>query len=165
MDFQLGDSVVHWSFGIGKVVGMEERTLSGKKASFYLVQVRDLTICVPVDDRTESRLRAPTSPREFKKLFAILKGEGEPLSEDRMERKSLLRKRLADGRAEAICKVIRDLSTLALKKPLNDDDRNLLHRAQNLLCAEWSYSFALPVEQAENELMRLLAKSPVKPAG
>lgn len=165
MDFQVGDPVVHWSFGIGKVVGVEERTLSGQKASFYLVQVRDLTVCVPVDSRTESRLRAPTSQRDFKKLFAILTGKGESLADDRMERKSLLRKRLADGKAEAICTVIRDLSTLAIQKPLNDDDRNLLHRAQNLLCAEWSYSFSLPLEQAENELMRLLAKSAVAPAG
>lgn len=165
MDFHVGDPVVHWSFGVGKIIGMEERTLSGQKASFYLVQVRDLTICVPVDNRTESRLRTPTSPREFKKLFAILKGEGEPLVEDRMERKSLLRKRLADGRAETICKVIRDLSALAITKPLNEDDRTILHRAQNLICAEWSYSFSMPLDQAENELMRLLAKSAMNPAG
>jgi RNA polymerase-interacting CarD/CdnL/TRCF family regulator len=165
MDFQVGDPVVHWSFGIGEIVGIEERSLSGQKASFYLVQVRDLTICVPVDSRTESRLRAPTSVREFKKLFTILKGEGEPLIEDRMERKSMLRKRLADGKAETLCKVIRDLSALAFTKPLNEDDRTILHRAQNLLCAEWSYSFSLPLEQAESELTRLLTKRTATPAG
>ncbi len=164
MDFHVGDPVVHWSFGIGKIVGMEERTLSNQKASFYLVQVRDLTICVPVDNRTESRLRPPTSTREFKKLFAILKEEGEQLVEDRMERKSLLRKRLADGRAETVCKVIRDLFALSLKKPLNDDDRTILNRAQGLLCAEWGFAFSVPQEQAEGELMRLLKKSASAPA-
>jgi len=156
MDFHVGDTVVHWSFGIGKIVGAEERMISGKITIFYIVNIRDLTIYVPKDSNTQNRLRPPTLPREFKKLFAILQGSGSSLSEDRMERKALLRKRLADGKAETICQVICDLSALSQKKPLNDDDKNILHRAQNMLCAEWGYALSVSQEQAESELQRLL---------
>ena len=156
MEFRVGDPVVHWTFGLGKIIGVEERALSDSRTLFYLVEVRDLTVYVHVDQRTENRLRPPTAPREFKKLFAILKGSPEPLVEDRLERKSLLRKGLADGKVETICRVIRDLTALSRQKPLNDDDKNILHRAQNLLCAEWGFSLSMPQEQAESELQQLL---------
>lgn len=161
MDFNIGDHVVHWTFGVGKIVGVEERKLADQTALFYLVQVRDLTICVPVDARTESRLRAPKSFNEFKNLFSILKESGESLAEDRFVRKSQLRKELADGRAESICQVIRDLTALARKKSLNDDDKNILRRAESLLCAEWSYSLSVPLTQAEGELQQLLLEPSV----
>lgn len=156
MDFQIGDPVVHWTFGLGKITGVEERIFQEQKTLFYQVQVRDLTIYIPLDNLTENRLRSPTKPRDFKKLLAILKESGEPLAEDRLQRKSILRKGLADGKAETICKVIRDLNALSHKKPLNDDDKNILHRAQNLLCAEWGYSLSVPPEQAESDLKQLL---------
>jgi len=160
MDFCVGDPVVHWTFGLGKISGVEDRLMSDQKVLFYLVQVRDLTVCVPVDSKTESRLRQPTPSQEFNKLFAILKESGEPLSENRLERKSLLRKGLSDGKAEAICRVIRDLSAMAAKKSLNDDDKNILHRAQSLLCAEWGFAFSVPPSQAETELQQLLLRQP-----
>jgi RNA polymerase-interacting CarD/CdnL/TRCF family regulator len=77
----------------------------------------------------------------------------------------MLRKQLADGKAETLCKVIRDLSAMAIRKQLNDDDKNILRRAQNLLCAEWGYSFSMPPEQAESELERLLMKPAASPTG
>ena len=164
MDFSVGDPVVHWTFGFGKIVGVEERFLSNQKELFYLVRVRDLTISVPIDSRTPSRLRSPKSSLDFVKLFAILRGSGEALLENRLERKSQLRKRLADGTAETICQVIRDLSDLARNKPLNDDDKNILYRAKNLLCAEWVYSLSVPLVQAESDLQQLLMNSMVNPA-
>ncbi len=71
-------------------------------------------------------------------------------------RKSQLRKELADGKAELICQVIRDLTALAQRKSLNDDDKNILRRAEGLLCAEWSYAMSVPLAQAEGDLQQLL---------
>ena len=161
MEFNVGDQVVHWTFGVGKIIGVEERALADQTALFYLVQVRDLTICVPVDTRTESRLRAPKSSLDFKELFAILQGSGELLADDRFVRKSQLRKELADGKAESICLVIRDLTALARKKSLNDDDKNILRRAESLLCAEWAYSLSVPLTQAEGDLQQMLVNATV----
>lgn len=163
MDFSVGDHVVHWTFGLGKIIGVEERLMSDQKVLFYLVQVRDLTVCVPVDSKTESRLRSPTPAKEFKKLFTILTTSGEPLSENRHERKSLLRKDLTDGKVETVCQVIRDLSSMSLTKSLNDDDKNILRRARNLLCAEWGFAFSIPPSQAESELQHILVKDSAIP--
>jgi len=156
MNFRVGDTVVHWMYGLGKIVGLEERALAGQKILYYVVKVGDLTVCVPADDKAESRLRYPTPQRNFKKLSAILSGPGELLSDDRLERKIQLRKKLDDGKVEAVCQVIRDISSFEKRKSLNDEDKNILRRAWNSLCGEWGYSLSLPPAQVEMELHRLL---------
>jgi RNA polymerase-interacting CarD/CdnL/TRCF family regulator len=156
MDFRVGDPVIHWTYGLGEIVGLEERALTSQKTLYYLVRVQNLTICVPADDKALGRLRSPTSKREFEKLFAILSGPGESLSDDRLERKNMLRKELADGKAETVCRVIRDISSLSQRKSLNDDDKNVLKRAWTSLCSEWVYSLSMPLSQVENELRGLL---------
>ncbi len=156
MVFHVGDPVVHWTYGLGKVAAIEERALAGQKTLYYAVEIHDLTVWVPADDKVASRLRPPTSQRAFKKLFAILSGPGESLSDDRHERKIELHRKLQDGNVEAICRVIRDLSFQQHKKPLNDDDKNTLRRAWTSLLGEWEYSFSVPMAQAEQELHRLL---------
>jgi RNA polymerase-interacting CarD/CdnL/TRCF family regulator len=157
MDFRVGDPVIHWTYGLGEIVGLEERALTGETLLYYVVQVKDVTVFVPADSKAMSRLRPPTAKRDFHKLFDILSGPGEPLSEDRFERKAQLRKELADGKAETICRVIRDLSSYEHNKQLNDEDKTILKRAWNALLREWEYVLSVPVAQVEIELQRLLS--------
>ncbi len=156
MDFKVGDRVVHWIHGLGEIVALEERMLTGQKMVYYVVEIQEMTVYVPADDKAGSRMRLPTPERGFKKLFAILSGPGESLSEDRRERKFLLQKKLEDGQAESVCQVIRDLSSYELVRPLNDDDRNILNRARHSLLGEWEFALSVPPAEAELELHRLL---------
>ena len=88
MNFYKGDMVMHWSHGIGQIVNLEERALSGEKAVYYVVQVRDMTVWVPADNKVGSRLRPPTPKFRFQRLLAILSSPTEKLPEDRLERKT-----------------------------------------------------------------------------
>ncbi len=54
MDFHEGDTVMHWTYGLGKVIRLEERVLSGKKELYYAVQIGDMTVWVPADDKLEN---------------------------------------------------------------------------------------------------------------
>ena len=60
MNFHEGDSVMHWTFGLGKVVRLEERNMSGGNVLYYAIQINDMTIWVPEDEMLETRLRPPT---------------------------------------------------------------------------------------------------------
>jgi RNA polymerase-interacting CarD/CdnL/TRCF family regulator len=156
MDFQIGDTVMHWTFGLGQVVGLQEQVISGQKAIYYEVKVRDLTVWVPADDNLESRLRSPTSPAGFEQLFAILAGSRELLPDNRQERKNRLMEQLSDGRAESLCRVVRDLTAYRLGKPYSENDQYILKRVQNVLLGEWGFSLSISVFQAESDLSRLL---------
>jgi RNA polymerase-interacting CarD/CdnL/TRCF family regulator len=160
MEFNVGAAVVHWTYGLGKIVAVEERALAGQKTLYYVVQINDLTVWVPVDEKAKMRLRPPTSQNAFKKLFKILSEPGKSLSEDRHERKVDLHQKLQDGNVESLCTVIRDLSSYQHKKALNDDDKVILRRASTSLLGEWGYSFSVSVAQAEQELRGLLRPPP-----
>jgi RNA polymerase-interacting CarD/CdnL/TRCF family regulator len=160
MNFREGDPVMHWTYGFGKVIRLEERALSGQNALYYAVQIGDLTIWVPADGKLGSRLRRPTPVAGFKKLLAILSSPGEPLPDDRQDRKTQLLELLKDGRAESLCRVIRDLSAYRQVRPLNENDQALMRRAQSALLGEWGFALSVTPAQAELELHRLLTPAP-----
>lgn len=156
MGYKIGDPVMHWTYGFGQVVGLEERALSGQATLYYAVKLHDLTVWVPADDNLDSRLRPPTTAAGFEKLFAILSGSEEPLSDDRHERKLHLVEQLKDGRAESLCRVIRDLFAFQKRKSLNENDQHLMKRVQSVLLGEWEFSLSIPPTQAASDLHRLL---------
>jgi len=156
MTFQVGDKVVHWAYGLGEVIQLDEKRLAGKTTLYYVVKVKDLTLWVPVEEADTRKLRLPTAETEFEGLFNILRGEGEVLSEDRMERRGQLTERLREGSLESICQLIRDLNSFGYKKKLNESDSQILERACKMLLDEWHLSLAIPVPEAQRELDRLL---------
>jgi RNA polymerase-interacting CarD/CdnL/TRCF family regulator len=160
MNFHKGDTVMHWTYGIGQILNLEERVLAGSKTIYYEVQVRDMTVWVPADSKVRSRLRTPTSKPRFQRLLAILSSPSEPLPEDRLERKTHLLALLEDCRPESLCQVIRDLSAYqkTLGRPMNDNDQIILKQTRNTLLGEWGFVLSVTHAQAEIELYRLLAR-------
>ncbi len=158
MNFHIGDQVIHWTYGLGKIVGLEEKLLSGKKALYYVVRIRDLTLWVRADGNgsDEGSLRRPTPGSEFKHLFDILRSPGEALAVDRLDRRLHLQDQMRDGKLEGVCRVVRDLTLLRLTKKLNDHDKTILERAHSYLITEWELSLSVPSAQAERELAQLL---------
>jgi RNA polymerase-interacting CarD/CdnL/TRCF family regulator len=164
MNFHTGDTVMHWTYGIGQIVNLEERDLSGSKTLYYAVQARDLTVWVPADSNVGSRLRTPTPKSRFKQMLTILSDPSEPLPEDRLERRTRLLELLSDGRVESLCQLIRDLSAYQKQKvkPMNDNDQMVLKQSRNTLLGEWEFVLSITHAEAEHELHHLLASGPVE---
>ena len=162
MEFHAGDTVIHWNYGLGQIVRQEERVLSDSKIIYYAVQIQDMTVWVPMDDQLGSRLRLPTPESGFKQLLAILSSSGDPLPDDRLERRTHLRALHKDGRAESLCLIIRDLSAYQKTYPLNDNDRMLLKQSRNVLLEEWGFVMSISRARAESELCRLLTSDPLR---
>jgi RNA polymerase-interacting CarD/CdnL/TRCF family regulator len=158
MKFHVSDQVIHWTYGLGEIVQLDEKVISEKKALYYVVRIRDLTLWVKADEHGEASLRRPTPGDEFKNLFDILRSPGEALSIDRLERKQHLQDRMRDGKLESVCRVVRDLTSYRLTRKLNDNDKSMLERAQNFLITEWKLSLSVTSTQAEHELARMLAE-------
>jgi RNA polymerase-interacting CarD/CdnL/TRCF family regulator len=157
MKIHEGDSVMHWTHGLGKVVQLEERVLGGQAMMYYAIQIGDMMVWVPADEQLETRLRFPTRTAEFQKLVDSLSQPGEPLPDERRERKTLLTEWLKDGRTESLFRVIRSLTTYRQAHSLNLDEQTLLKRSKNTLVGEWSYAMSITLAQAEHELYRLIS--------
>jgi len=161
MKFHKGDTVVHWTYGLGQILGMEEREMFGAKNLYYAVQVHDLTVWVPSDAELQHRLRAPTSKAGFAELQAILSNPGEPLPDDRHERRTRLLEFLGESSTQSLCRIISGLHAYQKVRPLNDSDKSILKQSRSALLGEWEYVLAATPAQAEHELSHLLAAGPL----
>lgn len=155
-EYQVGDKVVHWNYGLGEIIGMDVKFIHGRDTQCYVVKIGELTIWAAADDPAASSLRMPTPENQFGQLFTILQGEGEPLPEDRFDRKAYLAERMKDGELTTMCSVIRDLFHHGHVKKLNDYDKSTLERAENFLLTEWMFCLSVPQLQAKNEMNQLL---------
>jgi RNA polymerase-interacting CarD/CdnL/TRCF family regulator len=157
MDFQPGDWVIHCTHGLGQVKSIEDRSFGGENIHYYMVQVADLTVWVPADENLGKRLRNPTRRSEFPTLLNTLSKPPESLPADRRQRSQHLIELLKDGKAETLCRVIRDLSALRRHRTWSDYDRDLMRRIQKTLIGEWSFAFSITPQDAEGRLQKLLS--------
>jgi RNA polymerase-interacting CarD/CdnL/TRCF family regulator len=154
--FQIGDRVIHWAYGPGEILQLDEKTLSGRTRQYYKVKMSNLMLWVPVEQTDDSSLRPPTPKKDFEGLFQILSSTGKSLPSDRNERRLLLIERLKDHDLASICGVIRDLTLHKQVNKMNESDTATLERSRDFLTYEWSEAFLIPVGQAEKELTKLL---------
>ncbi len=154
--FKVGDQVIHWVYGLGEIIQMDEKVLSGHSDKYYVVQIHDLTLWVPLNETGEHCLRFTTPAGDFQKLFRILASPGEPLSVDRFIRKTQLTELLKDRRLDSICRLVRDLVYYKRTNKINDNDNSILNNAKNFLLNEWSVALSVTVQQADDELRNLL---------
>ncbi|WKZ38599.1 MAG: CarD family transcriptional regulator [Anaerolineales bacterium] len=157
MEFQSGDNVVHCTHGLGQVLAIEERTFFDKITFYYMVQMKDLTIWIPADDNLKNRLRRPTSAAGFDKLLSVLSSRAEELPGDRRLRAAHLHERLEDGKAESVCKVIRDLTGYRKKHSWSESDGAVMRRAEKALISEWCFVHSITPLEAEKKLHHLLS--------
>ena len=158
MSFQIGDKVIHWRYGLGEIAHIEEKVIQGHLTNCYVLSTSDLTIWVPIGEQAQHSLRTPASPDEFTNLFEILRGPGEKLFEDRVQRKDQLMSQLKDGQLASICRVVRDLTHFKQSSKLNDQEKSILERAINSLLTEWTYSMGMPLSQAQQAMTSMLGE-------
>lgn len=158
MNFQIGDTVIHWSYGLGEIADIEEKVIQDRLTKCYVLRTSDLTIWIPINDQPQQSLRMPTSPDEFTTLFEILSAPSEKLLEDRVQRKDQLMSQMKDGQLASICRVVRDLTHFKQSSKLNDQEKSILERAINSLLTEWTYSMGMPLSQAQQAMVNMLGE-------
>jgi CarD family transcriptional regulator len=159
MAFQVGDKVVHRTFGPGEVLRLEEKQLAGQSRLYYVVQVSKLTLWVPVVGADERSLRFIMEGTDFKKLYKILRSPGEPLTDDRHQRQIELVERMQEGTLEGLCRIIRDLAARSHLRKLNENDSSIMNHALELLLSEWQLSQGMPAKEVRRQLDALLEES------
>lgn len=158
MGFQIGDKVIHSTYGLGEIKDLQNKTIRGASTNCYMIWIGNLNlqIWVPINNVEQQTLRVPAPPEEFERLAVILTRPGEALPEDRLLRKSQLQARIRDGQLASICAVVRDLTYYKRTSKLNEQENAILERAMNSLLIEWSYSHGISMHEARLALTNLL---------
>lgn len=162
--YQVGETVVHWAYGSGKIVTVDDKGLPGQPCFYYGIEGSLQTLWVPVDEDGGSSLHLPTSRSDFKLLINILRGQGEKMSNNRYQRCDQLDERMLKASPEDLCLVIRDLTYHAHSHKLTSYEVGVLKRAEALLLDEWVLALGTPRENARRELKWVLIEGPKKNA-
>lgn len=159
MDFQIGDKVIHGTYGLGEITAIEEQNVHEQTLSCYVVKfAANLTLWVPVDQVERHSLRKPASRAEVEQVLQVITASPDALPTDRMLRRTQLSEQMKSGRLEDVGRLLRDLLNLQRVSKWNEHDRAIFERASLALATEWSHAFDITLPQAQQALHQLMEK-------
>jgi RNA polymerase-interacting CarD/CdnL/TRCF family regulator len=156
--YKVGDIIVHWTHGIGTIVGIDQKDMAGIEKPYYVIELKSFKFWVPVEDADEGSIRFPTERIQFGNLFDILRLPGKLLPDYQYQRKIALRDRMQKRSLEDLCHVIRDLTDRSHSHTLNQNDFAVLFRAEEHLLDEWVFSLDVNRPDALRALEVLLQR-------
>lgn len=155
MRFQVDDAVVYPACGIGRIAGLVTQRFHESEARQYYEVVTDKsTIWVAVEGATG--LRPVTGKTELGRYRSLLRQAPGSMVADSRQRRQELINRLKDGSFAVLCEVVRDLTAMSWRKPLNEADSMALRKTRDSLAEEWAAAAGIPVQQANDEIAALL---------
>ena len=158
--YRVGETVVHWIYGSGKIVAVDDKGLPGEPCFYYVIEGSQQTLWVPVDEIGRSSLHLPTSRSDLKLLVNILHSQGKMMSDNPYQRRDQLKEQMQKASPEDLCRVIRDLTYRSRREKLSDGDILTLKLAQTNLLDEWELSLGSPREEARLEMEWILKGIP-----
>jgi RNA polymerase-interacting CarD/CdnL/TRCF family regulator len=150
--YQIGDTVVHSTYGSGKIVAIDDKGSPDTPLSFYVIETGEQTLWVPVEENHSSSLHLPASGADFNLLIALLHSKADHLSNNPYQRRDQLAKRMQKASPKDLCLVIRDLAFRSRSRKLSSSDTEVLNQAQLLFLDEWQSSLGTTREKAGTEM-------------
>lgn len=159
--FKTGDLAVYPAHGVGKIMGVESRDVSGVNKSFYVLKVldTDATIMVPVENAESVGLRKIVKRSMVPKIYDILRAKDPALVDGQTwnRRYRDYTDKIKSGCVMEVAKVLRDLYLLKFDKELSFGERRMLDTAKNLLVKELSIAKRIKEEKVEAELYKIIS--------
>ena len=152
--FQVGEKIVYPGHGIGEIVSIESRTISGTSQDFYILRIvdSDMKVMVPVDNSHSVGLRKITPQSDIEKIYDILKDRNNIVEDTQTwnRRHREYTEKINSGSVFEIAEVLRDLYVLKLDKDLSFGEKKMLDTARSLLVKE----IALAREETETKVLK-----------
>lgn len=157
-EYKVGDTVVHSTFGSGKIVALDDKGSANAPLLYYVIETGDQILWVPVDEDGKSSLHPPTSVANFNLLFDLLRSEATILSNNPYRRNDQLAEMMLRASPRELCLVVRDLTRRSGSRKLSSHDVLVLNQAKKSLLDEWQRTFGDSREQAGKEMGWILSE-------
>lgn len=150
--FQVNDVIIYGVQGVCKITGTEEKTVSGKKKTYFVLKPvgdKGSTIFVPTDNEyVLKKMRRLLTKDEIHKLIDSMRSEHAVWVENENERKELYKSILAKGDPLGLIKMIKAIyahkkEREAEGKRLHISDERFFKDAEQILYNEFQYVLEL----------------------
>jgi CarD family transcriptional regulator len=157
MLFKIGDRVVHPHHGVGTITNLASRQFEpGMPRAYYEVSIGSGILWVPVNEPGLG-LRKLTAKSNLDRCGLILEGTPSPHGVTPRETRDQLARHLRDGTILAQCEVVRDLTALGWRKPLEGSMAEFRRMALAVLCQEWAAVAEISLAEATDRINTYLA--------
>jgi CarD family transcriptional regulator len=157
-EFKVGDNAVYPGHGVGKVVSVDAKEISGKKLEFYTVQILEsgMKIMIPKNNVASVGLRPIISKEEAGEVIKILKETNVKIDNQTWNRRYReYMEKIKTGSVYEIAEVLRDLFLLKVDKELSFGERKMLDTARGLLLKELSLATSIEELQGQEEVKQI----------
>ena len=155
--FEIGKKVVYPTHGVGLIEEIEEREVSGRRESFYVLRIlgNHMRIMVPTTNATRVGLRAVIPKRDVRKVMAQLRRSDLEISPNWNRRFRDNLERIKTGSIYEVALVLRRLVLLQKEHHLSFGEKKMLESVRQLLVNEISHA----AEMAEEKVRRMIDKT------
>ncbi|MCC2646281.1 MAG: CarD family transcriptional regulator [Rickettsiaceae bacterium] len=156
-EFQVGESVIYPSHGVGEIIAVENQVIGGLEIKVYAISFPQdkMVLRVPVNRAAASGLRAPVSKNEVSRIYSVL--QGKPKQGNRMwsRRAQEYEAKINSGDIVAVAEVVRDLYKNA-DSDRSYSERTIYESALNRLAGEIAVLESIKPDEAIAKLLDVL---------
>ncbi len=168
LSFRVGDKAVYPAHGVGQVLGIEEKKISGQDMNFYILKIIEngMTIMVPTTNVEKVGMRQLVGAKEIEKVYGILRKRDIAIDNQTWNRRYReYMEKIKTGSIYEIAEVMRDLHLLKDDKELSFGERKMLDMAKGLLVKEISIAKKTTEDKISEEIENvLMQRRPTKAA-
>ena len=155
--YATGDWIVHAHYGIGKIVGIEVKRISGEETSYFRIEATNSTFWMPMDQMDSEMSRPLSSQQEIQQAIDVLQQPPEEMSASHIERQGRIKRVRLENSPESSARLIRDLRAREREKGiLSQNERSAYGMLKQQVVEEWTIVMKTESEQVASMLDSML---------
>ena len=161
--FHVGDWVVHYFHGVGRIKDIVEKGLDGNQKKYFKVSTKNMDYWIPVEDQMSDHIEPIRSKPDFEKALSIMSEPPKPIGKHHKTRKKRIHERWLNGDLNSRAKLLRDLHGRLKLEKLSFNEREMLEKVQKYFINEWLIiDPSLTRSDALNKIDQALEKGVIK---
>jgi len=157
--YEVGDWIVHLTYGVGQIENIEEKPIGGALQKCYHVRTNDGVFWLPVNNEDNERVRPIAGPKRIQRALAALREAPMKMATNFRSRRKRIKQDSLDGDLNSDLTLIRDLNARQFRKGLNNTEQNAFKIIVKRFLQEWSLSKGIEIQEANEMLERYLLES------
>jgi len=161
--FEIGDWIVHYYYGVGKVEDIVEKGLDGNEKTFYKVSTKEIDYWIPVEEENVDHIEPIRTKKDFDRALDIVAEPPEPIAKHHKTRKKSIHDRWLEGNLESRARLLRDLHGRLKLEKLSFSEKEMLEKVRRFFINEWIITDkSLTRKEARKRLRNALKVSVIK---
>ncbi len=153
-----GDQIVHKHYGVGTIVGLDTRTISGEPTEYYRIKTMESIMWLAVEEIDTAPVRHIMPPDHIADVREALQQPPQVLPDKKRARTKHIKEARLSNDPVVMASLVRDLYARQREDKLKRDERKTLQALASRLAREWAASKQIQVETAREKLRQLLGQ-------